>query len=180
MSTAQGQLTPGSRWVWRAMAALALLVIAPSFASSRAWAQIGSDRYSSIVVDAASGKVLEQANPDAPRYPASLAKLMTLYMAFEALRDRRITLDELVPVSAHAASMEPSKLGLVPGTRITVEQAILGLVTKSANDAACGARRAAGRHRGPVRPDDDAARPRAGHGAHHLRQRLRPAGRSGR
>ena len=136
MSTAQGQLTPGWRWVWRAMAALALLVISPPLASSRAWAQIGSDRYSSIVVDAASGTVLEQANPDAPRYPASLAKLMTLYMAFEALRDRRISVDELVPVSAHAASMEPSKLGLVPGTRITVEQAILGLVTKSANDAA--------------------------------------------
>jgi D-alanyl-D-alanine carboxypeptidase len=99
-------------------------------------AQIGSDRYSSIVVDAATGAVLEAANPDASRHPASLTKLMTLYMAFEALRDRRVTMDELVPVSAHAASMEPSKLGLVPGTRLTVEEAILGLVTKSANDAA--------------------------------------------
>ncbi len=101
-----------------------------------ALAQIGSERYSSIVVDAATGNVLEAANPDAPRHPASLAKLMTLYMAFEALRDRRITADELVPVSTHAASMEPSKLGLLPGTRLTVEEAILGLVTKSANDAA--------------------------------------------
>ena len=55
-----------------------------------AHAQIGSDRYSSIVVDAATGNVLEAANPDAPRHPASLAKLMTLYMVFEALRDRRI------------------------------------------------------------------------------------------
>jgi D-alanyl-D-alanine carboxypeptidase len=98
--------------------------------------QIGSDRYSSIVVDAASGRILETINPDAPRHPASLAKVMTLYMAFEALRDRRITLDTLVPVSAHAASMEPTKLGLLPGSRLTVEQAILGLVTKSANDAA--------------------------------------------
>ena len=103
---------------------------------STAHAQIGSDRYSSIVVDAGTGAVLEQANPDAPRHPASLAKLMTLYLVFEALRDRRISLDEMVPVSAHAASMEPSKLGLVPGTRITVEEAILSLVTKSANDAA--------------------------------------------
>jgi D-alanyl-D-alanine carboxypeptidase len=101
-----------------------------------AHAQIGSDRYSSIVVDAASGKILETINPDAPRHPASLAKLMTLYMTFEALRDRRITLDTLVPISAHAASMEPTKLGLLPGSRLTVEQAILGLVTKSANDAA--------------------------------------------
>jgi D-alanyl-D-alanine carboxypeptidase len=99
-------------------------------------AQIGSDRYSSIVVDVASGSVLEQANADAPRHPASLAKLMTLYMVFEALRDRRITANELVPVSAHAAEMEPSKLGLLPGTRITVQEAVLGLVTKSANDAA--------------------------------------------
>ena len=55
-----------------------------------AQAQIGSDRYSSIVVDAATGNVLEAANPDAIRHPASLAKLMTLYMVFEALRDRRI------------------------------------------------------------------------------------------
>ena len=110
----------------------ALLTALPRIAS----AQIGSDRYSSIVVDVASGAVLEAVNPDAPRHPASLAKLMTLYMVFEALRDRRISADELVPVSAHAAEMEPSKLGLVPGTRITVQQAVLGLVTKSANDAA--------------------------------------------
>jgi D-alanyl-D-alanine carboxypeptidase len=62
--------------------------------------------------------------------------MMTLYMVFEALRDRRLALDQTVPVSAHAAAMSPSKLGLMPATRITVEQAILGLVTKSANDAA--------------------------------------------
>jgi D-alanyl-D-alanine carboxypeptidase len=99
-------------------------------------AQIGSDRYASIVVDAGTGNVLEEANPDAPRHPASLAKLMTLYMTFEALRDRRISNEELVPVSAHAASMQPSKLGIQPGTQMTVQEAILGLVTKSANDAA--------------------------------------------
>jgi D-alanyl-D-alanine carboxypeptidase len=137
MSTArshrgQGSHTPGWRGFWQVAAAVVLLVALPPVAR----AQIGSDRYSSIVVDVASGNVLEQANPDAQRYPASLTKLMTLYMVFEALRDRRAALDDLVPVSAHAASMEPSKLGLVPGTRITVQQAILGLVTKSANDAA--------------------------------------------
>ena len=99
-------------------------------------AQIGSERYSSMVVDAAGGKILEEINPDALRHPASLTKLMTLYMTFEALRDRRITIDTPVPVSAHAASMEPTKLGLVPGSWLTVQQAILGLVTKSANDAA--------------------------------------------
>ena len=100
-------------------------------------AQVGSSRYSSIVVDQASGKVLQSDEADDLRYPASLTKLMTLYMTFEALRDRRVALDQVVPVSAHAASMEPSKLGLLPGTYLTVEDAIYGIVTKSANDAAC-------------------------------------------
>jgi D-alanyl-D-alanine carboxypeptidase len=121
-----------ARPVWAMLAALALLIAVPQAAR----AQIGSDRYSSIVIDAATGSVLEQANPDALRHPASLTKLMTLYLVFEALRDRRISLNELVPVSEHTASMEPTKLGLVPGSHITVQQAILGLVTKSANDAA--------------------------------------------
>jgi D-alanyl-D-alanine carboxypeptidase len=102
-----------------------------------ALAQVGSDRFSSIVVDATNGNVLQAVNPDAPRHPASLTKLMTLYMAFEALRDRRITVNTQVPVSAHCASMEPTKLGLQPGMPFTVQQAILGMVTRSANDAAC-------------------------------------------
>ena len=94
------------------LAALAVSFAALGLAGvEQAAAQIGSDRYSSIVVDATTGIVLEAANPDAPRHPASLTKLMTLYMAFEALRDRRVTMDELVPVTTHAASMEPSKLG---------------------------------------------------------------------
>jgi D-alanyl-D-alanine carboxypeptidase len=101
-----------------------------------AHAQIGSARYSSIVVDASSGDVLEEVNADQPRRPASLTKMMTLYLTFEALRDRRISLDQTVPVSPHAASMQPTKLGLLPSSRLSVEQAILGLVTKSANDAA--------------------------------------------
>jgi D-alanyl-D-alanine carboxypeptidase len=99
-------------------------------------AQIGSERYSSIVIEASSGRVISAVNADDLRHPASLTKMMTLYMVFEALRDRRIGLDQVVPVSQHAASMVPSKLGLLPGMRITVEEAILGLVTKSANDAA--------------------------------------------
>ena len=102
-----------------------------------AHAQIGSARYSSIVVDNGSGRVIESASADDLRYPASLTKLMTLYMAFEALRDHRITLGQTVPVSGHAASMEPSKLGIEPGSYFTVSDAILGIVTKSANDAAC-------------------------------------------
>ena len=115
---------------------LALILIGLGCGVSAARAQPVSDRYATIVVDAASGKALEEDSADAPRHPASLAKLMTLYMTFEALRDRRISLDEQVPVSPHTASMEPTKLGLVPGLPLTVEQAILGMVTLSANDAA--------------------------------------------
>jgi D-alanyl-D-alanine carboxypeptidase len=119
----------------RSVLGAAGLVIA-LLACGPARAQIGSERYSSIIIDAATGNVLSAASADEPRYPASLTKMMTLYMAFEALRDRRVGLDTPVPVSAHAASMSPSKLGLTPGMRLTLEQAILGLVTKSANDAA--------------------------------------------
>jgi D-alanyl-D-alanine carboxypeptidase len=124
----------------RARRAWALLVMALAVAAAAlpgiARAQVGSDRYASLVMDAATGNVMSAVNPDEPRYPASLTKMMTLYMAFEALRDRRVSLDELVPVSMHAAMMVPSKLGLVPGTRLTVAEAIDALVTKSANDAA--------------------------------------------
>ncbi|GBR28172.1 D-alanyl-D-alanine carboxypeptidase family protein [Kozakia baliensis] len=92
---------------------------------------------SSFVMDANSGAVLSQSDPDLQRYPASLTKVMTLYLAFKALRAGQITLDTPVPVSIHASTMAPSKLGLVPGTSFNVQQAIFGLVTKSANDAAC-------------------------------------------
>lgn len=101
-----------------------------------AQAQLDGATSASIVIQAANGKVLEEQNADAPRRPASLAKLMTLYLTFEALRDRRITLDEAVPFTAHAASMVPVKLGVPAGQAITVEQAILAMVTLSANDAA--------------------------------------------
>lgn len=121
------------KWLKRGSPLLFLFAL---FIPVAANAQIGSDRYASITIDARTGDVLSAANADEPRYPASLAKMMTIYMLFEALRDRRVSLNQLVPVSAHSAAMMPSKLGLVPGTAITVEQALLGLVTKSANDAA--------------------------------------------
>jgi D-alanyl-D-alanine carboxypeptidase len=120
--------------VW--LLAVVALVGASLGVAAPARAQIGSERYSSIVIDARTGRELSSVNADEQRYPASLTKMMTLYLTFEALRDHRIARDTLVPVSPHAASMVPSKLGLVPGTRLTVEQAILGLVTQSANDAA--------------------------------------------
>ncbi len=115
---------------WFALAFL--LAVVPTAAR----AQIGSDRYASIVIDAQSGQVISAANPDEYRFPASLTKMMTIYMVFEAIRDGQLSFSSPVPVSAWASSMPPTKLGLTPGTTLTVEQAILGLVTKSANDAA--------------------------------------------
>jgi D-alanyl-D-alanine carboxypeptidase len=91
---------------------------------------------SSIVIDAASGQVIAANGADIPRYPASLTKLMTLDLAFQALRAGRMSLDTQIPVSYHAASVEPVKLGLQPGSTISVHDAILAMTTMSANDAA--------------------------------------------
>ena len=92
--------------------------------------------YASIVVDGNSGKVLQSTNADSPRHPASLTKIMTLYLLFERLESGKIKLGTEMPVSAHAASQAPSKLGLKPGETIRVETAIRAIVTKSANDVA--------------------------------------------
>lgn len=91
-------------------------------------------KYAGIVVDAKSGKVLYGADPDGLRYPASLTKMMTLYLTFEALEQGRIKLSSRVPVSANAAKEPPSKLGVRAGGSLTVEDAIKALVTRSAND----------------------------------------------
>lgn len=93
-------------------------------------------KYAGIVIDAKTGKVLYSENPDSLRYPASLTKMMTLYMVFEALDSGKISLNSKVPFSANAAKEPPSKLGVGTGRSITVEQAILALVTRSANDVA--------------------------------------------
>ena len=93
-------------------------------------------RYAAIVLDADTGRVLHAANPDTRNYPASLTKMMTLYLVFDALESGRLKLKQRLPVSARAAGMSPSKLGVKRGESITVETAILALVTKSANDAA--------------------------------------------
>lgn len=90
----------------------------------------------SIVVDANSGAVLQASNADAIRHPASLTKIMTLYLLFERLEQGKIKLNSELPVSPHAAAQAPSKLGLKPGETIQVETAIRAVVTKSANDVA--------------------------------------------
>ena len=92
--------------------------------------------YADIVVDANSGAVLHATNPDARRHPASLTKIMTLYLLFEQLEAGKLKLDSALKVSAEASGQAPTKLGLKPGTTLTVEDAIKGMVTRSANDAA--------------------------------------------
>jgi D-alanyl-D-alanine carboxypeptidase len=95
-----------------------------------------SPAFSSIIVDGNSGATLTSTNPDASRHPASLTKIMTLYLLFERLDAGKIKLDTEMPVSEHASEQDPTKLGLMPGQTIRVEDAIKGLVTRSANDAA--------------------------------------------
>ncbi len=89
-----------------------------------------------IVVDAKSGQVLQNYNGDAPHVPASLTKMMTLYLAFEALEQGRIKLDTPVAISGHAASRAPTKMYFQAGQQVTVENLIQAMVVKSANDAA--------------------------------------------
>jgi D-alanyl-D-alanine carboxypeptidase len=95
-----------------------------------------SSKYAAIVVDAKTGEVLYAKRADAPRYPASITKVMTLYLSFEALASGKIQLDDPVVFSPRAAATSPTKLGVRAGDSITVQQAMQGMVTRSANDAA--------------------------------------------
>jgi len=100
--------------------------------------------YAGIVMDAKTGKVLYSHEGTSTRFPASLTKMMTLYMMFEAMEQGKVTKKTRIRFSRHAASMVPSKLGVKAGSSISAEQAIYALVTKSANDAAA----AVGEHLG--------------------------------
>lgn len=92
--------------------------------------------FSAITVDARDGKVLFEDQSDGRRHPASLTKMMTLYVLFQDLKAGRVTRETRFKVSAHAANMAPTKLGMRVGSTLTVDEAIKALVTKSANDAA--------------------------------------------
>jgi D-alanyl-D-alanine carboxypeptidase len=141
MSGGAGLLERGLRW-----GAISLAVFGSITISTDADARRGQRRaasvesyqpsYSSIVVDVNSGAVMQATNADSPRHPASLTKIMTLYLLFERLEQGKIKLTTDLPVSARAASQAPSKLGLKPGESIRVETAIRAIVTKSANDVA--------------------------------------------
>ncbi|MBP5857065.1 D-alanyl-D-alanine carboxypeptidase [Marivibrio halodurans] len=110
---------------------LALAILAITFVAQPAQA-----KYASIVIDMETGRVLHEANADTRNYPASLTKMMTLFMLFEALERGEVSMDTRFEVSRRAAGQAPSKLGLKPGQTIRVEDCILALVTKSANDVA--------------------------------------------
>jgi D-alanyl-D-alanine carboxypeptidase len=133
----------GLRWGVVGLSAVVAVAAATDNASARRSHRLKADAgesyqpsYASIVVDANSGAVMQATNADSPRHPASLTKIMTLYLLFERLEQGKIKLTTELPVSAHAAMQAPSKLGLKPGESIRVETAIRAIVTKSANDVA--------------------------------------------
>ncbi|MGB6976459.1 MAG: D-alanyl-D-alanine carboxypeptidase family protein [Gammaproteobacteria bacterium] len=111
-----------------AMLVIAAVIVLP--------AQAVAAQYSSIVIDAQTGQVISEYKADLPNYPASLTKMMTLYLTFEALKHQVITPNTRLIVSRHAAAQKPTKLNLVAGKSVPVHDLILGLVTQSANDAA--------------------------------------------
>ncbi len=124
-------LEPARRLI-SCLALMALVMI-----SLPARAQVSAaPRYAAIVVDAASGEVLYAKSADSPRYPASITKVMTLYLTFEALSTGRIQLDDPVMISPRAAAQGPTKLGLPVGASLTVSEAMQALAIKSANDVA--------------------------------------------
>jgi D-alanyl-D-alanine carboxypeptidase len=112
---------------------LAAVMALPGVASARTSLD---PRLAAIVVDADTGRVLYSQRADARRYPASLAKVMTLYLTFEALESGRLTLSDRLRISPHAAAQPPSKIGLRAGSTLTIGEAIDLIVVKSANDVA--------------------------------------------
>ncbi|MFD1627477.1 D-alanyl-D-alanine carboxypeptidase [Azospirillum griseum] len=135
----QAAETAGERSAWRltrTLFALGALVVAGLAGAGLGAAEAEAAKAASIIMDARTGEVLHEQDADAIAHPASLTKMMTLYLTFDALEDGRLSLDQSLPVSSWAESMSPTKLGLRAGSSLKVENAILGLVTKSANDAA--------------------------------------------
>ncbi|GAA5108907.1 D-alanyl-D-alanine carboxypeptidase [Bartonella jaculi] len=117
--------------------AIAFIVLALSYSWASATPQGAyPDKYAAIVIDANTGKTLFQANSTLKRYPASLTKMMTLYMLFEAMHIRRVTPNTPIPISRYAATRPPTKLGFKEGQTISAQTAAKALITRSANDVA--------------------------------------------
>ncbi|MDP8916615.1 MAG: D-alanyl-D-alanine carboxypeptidase [Pseudomonadota bacterium] len=128
-----------ARRIAAALAAVAISFSALTVAApARAYAQAAatSPKYAAIVVDANSGEVLYASRADSPRYPASITKVMTLYLAFEAMEQGKLRTTDRITVSPRAAAQAPTKLGLAPGETISVEDAIRVIAVRSANDIA--------------------------------------------
>jgi D-alanyl-D-alanine carboxypeptidase len=109
---------------------------APASSPSRLATGGGDSRYSAIVVEASTGEVLYARRADSPRYPASISKIMTLYLVFEEMAAGRLHPEDMVTVSPRAAAMPPTKLGLHPGDQISLDNAIRAIALRSANDMA--------------------------------------------
>jgi len=116
--------------------ALAILLAPVAFLPAAAQAQIGSERYASIVIEAATGRVISAVDADETRRPASLTKVMTAFLVFDAVAQGRARWSDPVVISANAAAQPPSKIGAPAGARMTLEQALLAIITRSANDVA--------------------------------------------
>ncbi|MEL6661371.1 MAG: D-alanyl-D-alanine carboxypeptidase family protein [Pseudomonadota bacterium] len=116
--------------------AIAALAVGALSLSGTFLSEAQAERYASIVVDASTDTVLHARHADAPRYPASLTKVMTLYMLFDELEAGRVSASTMMAVSRNAASQPPSNLRLKRGDTISVHDAIHALITKSANDVA--------------------------------------------
>lgn len=112
--------------------AAALVLALPLIAG----AQPAAAKYASLIMDAETGRILHQTNAYTRNYPASLTKMMTIYMVFDALESGVWKLNKRLRISRRAARQPASRLGLTPGQSISVKQAILALVTRSANDVA--------------------------------------------
>ncbi|MEZ5841147.1 MAG: D-alanyl-D-alanine carboxypeptidase [Hyphomicrobiales bacterium] len=126
-----------ARFVGQKVLGVAVAVVVAGALAAGGVAPAKADaRYSSIVIDTKTGKVLQSTDPDGLRYPASLTKIMTLYVLFEQMEAGKVNLDTRMSVSKHASLQAPSKLGLKPGQTISARDAIRALVTKSANDVA--------------------------------------------
>ncbi|MQX35183.1 D-alanyl-D-alanine carboxypeptidase family protein [Roseospira navarrensis] len=123
------------------VAALALMLALLSVAAP---ARAFEDRHAHVVLDAATGAILSAHKPNHPRYPASLTKMMTVLMLFRALDAGALTPDTPIPISGTAAAANPVKLGLAPGSSITVADAIPALIARSANDVAVAVAEALG------------------------------------
>ncbi len=116
--------------------------------ASSAPSEVDASKFSAIVVDANTGRELYGVNENALRHPASVTKVMTLYLLFEKLEKGELSLSSQIAVSQHAAGQEPSKLGLAVGDTISVEDAIKAIVTRSANDMAVAVAEAVGQSEG--------------------------------